>query len=396
MSRILFVWELGGDLGHLTNISLVAREMAARGHSVAVAIKDLSRSGLFFKGTQIEVMQAPIWLPRPARPQVTKTIADILAYRGYNFVEGLESLVTAWLALIRAVRPDVIVCDYAPTAQFAARREAIPCVVLSNSFSFPEPGYPCPDICPWVDAPIEIVRRNEQRIVNNVNTVAQSLDIPPINTLPDLFSCEQSFVTELPIFDINHDVRSRSTYVGSAPSDHNFSAVDWGNCEGKRIFVYLKAGRPKVDLALKLLKQSNAVVRGYFAGRLPQGLNSANDDRFRLSETPVDVEESLNDADMAVFHASLGTLCQVVVAGKPTFALPAQLEQTRYSRIIKDLGVGDWIGINEDESELEPRLMRFIESDSMNERAQTLSSELSEFKRYPFTRTVCDGIEGFL
>jgi len=42
--------------------------------------------------------------------------------------------------------------------------------------------------------------------------------------------------------------------------------------------------------------------------------------------------------------------------GKPTFALPTQIEQTRNARIIRTIGNGDWVDAKDDHSELERRL----------------------------------------
>lgn len=393
MSHILFAWELGEDLGHLARISVIAQELIARGHKVTVAIKDLSRASLFFNGTAISLMQSPLWLPQPTQRRLTKTIADILSYRGYGSIDGLTSLVQAWSSLVSAVSPDIIVCDYAPTAQIAASRLRIPRVVLSNSFSFPEPGNPGQDICPWAPAPIEAVRRNEQKIIDNINTVAARLRFPAIRYLPDIFSYEGAFITELPIFDSYRNSRHNAAYVGAVPSGHGFETVNWGSLPGKRVLVYLKPGRPKVDATLRLLRESGAIVRGYFAGQLPEDLQSSQNETFKLSNQPVNISASLEDADMAVFHGSIGTLCEIALSGKPAFALPTQIEQAFNSRLIREIGSGDWSGAQQAESELERRFQNFMMSESMRKNAQALAKEYTGFKDFPFSKTICDGVE---
>lgn len=43
MSKILCVWELGEDLGHLGRFAPVVEELLGRGHEVTLVVKDLSR-----------------------------------------------------------------------------------------------------------------------------------------------------------------------------------------------------------------------------------------------------------------------------------------------------------------------------------------------------------------
>jgi len=393
MSHILFAWELGEDLGHLAQLSVIAKEMVDRGHRVTVSVKDISRASLFFRDHTITIMQSPIWLPRPSRPRLTKTIADILAYCGYGSTTGLTTLVQAWSSLLNSISPDIVICDYAPTALLAAKRLGIPRVVLSNSFSFPEPGLPGQDICPWIPAPIEVVRRNEQQIIKNINIVSENMNFSPIEHISDIFSCDKAFITELPLLDHYKGFRQNSTYVGPAPSEHGFAPIDWGEHTGLNVLVYLKPGRPKVDTILTQLKDSNTTVRGFYPGRLPQNLKHAEDGKFKLTNTPVDIASSLEQADMVVLHGGNGTLCQAVLSGKPVFILPTQIEQTRNALRIQKIGNGDWIGKQHNDTILKERFEHFITSESMKQIAKTLAEENSNFQNYPFRKIVCDGIE---
>ncbi|WP_421858653.1 glycosyltransferase [Marinobacter salarius] len=394
MSHILFAWELGEDLGHLARIAVVAKELVARRHKVTVAVKDLSRASLFFSGSDIQLMQSPVWLPRPRKPPLTKTMADILAYRGYGTVDGLTSLIQAWSSLLEVTAPDVVVTDYAPTALLAASRFRIPRVIFSNSFSFPQPGMPAQDICPWVPAPLNVMRQKEQQIVDNINTTAARLDFQPVHHFSDVFKHEAAFITELPLFDSYRHSRKDAHYLGTAPNGDNFETADWGATPGKRIFVYLKPGRPHVDTVLRLLKDSEAIVRGYFPGDLPPDLKPETGGRFQLSNQPLNVGKSLIEADGAVFHGGIGTLCQVVLAGKPALTLPTQIEQTFNSYRIREVGNGDWIGRKSDNPEIQQRFQNFMTSDTMAQRARALAEENAEFGDVPFVETVCDGIEG--
>ena len=253
---------------------------------------------------------------------------------------------------------------------------------------------PGQDICPWIPAPLDVMRQKEQQIVDNINTTAARLGFQPVHHFSDVFNHEAAFITELPMFDSYRHSRQNAHYVGTAPSGDNFETADWGALPGKRIFVYLKPGRPHVDTVLRLLKSSEAIVRGYFPGDLPPDLKPETNGRFQLSNQPLNVGKSLIGADGAVSHGGIGTLCQVVLAGKPAFTLPTQIEQTFNSYRIREVGNGDWIGRKSDNPEIQQRFQNFMTSDTMAQRARALAEENAEFGDVPFVETVCDGIEG--
>jgi hypothetical protein len=76
----------------------------------------------------------------------------------------------------------------------------------------------------------------------------------------------------------------------------------------------------------------------------------------------------------------------VVLAGKPAFTLPTQIEQTFNSYRIRE----------SDNPEIQQRFQNFMTSDTMAQRAKALAEENAEFGDVPFVETVCDGIEGVI
>jgi|AntRauTorckE6833_2_1112554.scaffolds.fasta_scaffold73236_2 hypothetical protein len=82
--------------------------------------------------------------------------------------------------------------------------------------------------------------------------------------------------------------------------------------------------------------------------------------------------------------------------GKPTFALPTQIEQTRNARIIRTIGNGDWVDAKDDHSELERRLHNGMMSNAMKKNAIGLAEAHAGFQNFPFSDTICNGIEGLI
>lgn len=104
---VLFVWELGGGLGHLMQMLPLARDLVRRGHRVAVALRHLSQSAAdVFGRCGVSFLQAPfrstgaLAFPRPAN------FAHLLANVGFARDGELFLLANSWRNLMRLVKPD--------------------------------------------------------------------------------------------------------------------------------------------------------------------------------------------------------------------------------------------------------------------------------------------------
>ena len=51
MATILFVWELGGGLGHMMQMAALARALVKRGHRVYVVLREVAEAAAVFAGT---------------------------------------------------------------------------------------------------------------------------------------------------------------------------------------------------------------------------------------------------------------------------------------------------------------------------------------------------------
>ena len=121
--KILFTWELGGGLGHLTREAPIARALAARGHEVLFAVRDcrvaeavLGKDGLSFVQAPVPVLVRPV----PHMIESYPGYASVLAAWAFGEVDCLHGLFGAWRHWLAAYRPDAVVCDFSPVAQWSA------------------------------------------------------------------------------------------------------------------------------------------------------------------------------------------------------------------------------------------------------------------------------------
>ena len=59
MARILFAWECGGGIGHLTRYSELIDQLIADRHEILFAARSLSSASKVFGGRAVTLMQAP-------------------------------------------------------------------------------------------------------------------------------------------------------------------------------------------------------------------------------------------------------------------------------------------------------------------------------------------------
>ena len=122
MPNILFAWELGAGLGHIAPCRALFEILCARGHSVTLVLRDLSRAKSVFGELKIAMLQAPVKINLPAIPaSFAASYAHILHNVGYEEVAELEGLVDAWRTIYELERPDLVIADHSPTALLALR-----------------------------------------------------------------------------------------------------------------------------------------------------------------------------------------------------------------------------------------------------------------------------------
>ncbi|MDH3452779.1 MAG: hypothetical protein OEN20_10180, partial [Gammaproteobacteria bacterium] len=110
--RVLVVWELGGGYGHVAQLPQLAQQLAQAGHEAVFALRDLSQVEMSLGRQGLRLLQAPLWLPRPAGLPPTANYAELLYTCGYLEVERLGAVVRAWRELYALVAPDVVLLNH--------------------------------------------------------------------------------------------------------------------------------------------------------------------------------------------------------------------------------------------------------------------------------------------
>lgn len=172
MAHFHLCWELGGGLGHVGRLKIIAEALLARGHRVSLGLRDLVQSHAVLAGIDAPQLQAPVWLHQvEGMPANHGSLAEILLSTGYLEAGALAGLVAGWRAMFRQLAPDVVVGDYAPTAMLAARSLGLPCASVGSAFAMPPPGCPLPCLRPWEAIPPQRLAAAEARVLQVANAV---------------------------------------------------------------------------------------------------------------------------------------------------------------------------------------------------------------------------------
>jgi hypothetical protein len=143
MASILFSWELGGGIGHIVRLRPLAERLRQQGHKVWLASKDVQAAKTVLSDSGIPVLPAP---PSASgnRPSINvQSFADILHNVGFGDFDALAMRLFAWRSLFQMLQPDLLVCEYSPTALLAARGWPVRTATVGNAFPALPVSGPC-------------------------------------------------------------------------------------------------------------------------------------------------------------------------------------------------------------------------------------------------------------
>ena len=240
MATILFTWELGQALGHVTKLRPLAEALGRKGHRLFAALRDVARAkGLSPDGT-IPCFQAPGRLNPPQdRIASPATFAHILHNVGFNQREELQPCVDSWRALLDILQPDLICCEHSPTALLASQAYPMKRVVVGTGFTCPPDMHPLPDWRPDEHHDPARLLRDEQRVLDVMNEFMGSWNQPPLARVTDLY--QRTDLRVLATFaEFDHfGHRPEGEYWGIW-SNRSGQPPQWPAGPGKKVFAYLK------------------------------------------------------------------------------------------------------------------------------------------------------------
>jgi UDP:flavonoid glycosyltransferase YjiC (YdhE family) len=361
-------------MGHLLPHRELLANLLQRGHIVHVASRDVSRAGAAFAGLSVHFWPVPLSLDLPQKVyQPTISFPQILHNVGFANAADVIVRISAWCNLYDAIRSEVLLADYSPTAILAARGRRINVIPIGLGFCLPPNRIPVPAFATLAHlATTEQLMDSESLVTATINAALEKHGLPKVNCLADVFhQTHAQLITTLPELDHYSD-RGPAEYCG-IPAERAGKHLLLPPGIGRRIFAYLKPF-PAIEALFSLLNQMSLPSIVACDG-LSEGLRQKHASAtLTFVDADVDLARLAPDCYLAITNANPTTSARFLLAGKPVLMIPRQLEQELFAHTVTRQGLGLTVSPNEPQ-DLFPKLAELLNSDKYHKCAADLASK---------------------
>lgn len=261
---------------------------------------------------------------------LTATWGEYLGDLGFDRIDRIRDTVLGWRRAMQELGTALLVADYAPLAQLAARSLGIPCVVTSQGYGLAPTHLPSfPVLHPEASERLH----DEAQLLAHVNTVADEIGLPPLAGLPEVYRADLRLVHTFGFLD---PYRPWRTEACLPPVNDYPPALASG---GDEVFVYCSTEeleRPGVVEALARLPMPR---RGFLLRASPEVSARLAASGMVLESAPVPVAEMVRRSRLLLHAGQHGMLSVGLLAGLPQVAVPQNLEQLFHAQRAEAAGV---------------------------------------------------------
>lgn len=379
MAKVLLGWELGSGLGHIGKLMPLANALHRLGHTPVLALARVEDTRAVWGSSGFEVIGAPRFKHpgvSPGTVENKRTYADVLIEFGNFTVDRLVTMGRAWQRILSEVKPDLVICDFAPNLAMHALRR-IPTVTIGVGYCVPPAGRAFPPVRFWDREPIdEVGQRNEAGLLDNINVAGSHLGLARFDYAADLFGGDEVFVCCLPELDCYRDVRTVPA-IGSITS----SDVSPRTKNGSGLFGYL-APDEDASVWLEAIAAANIDASVFVRGggrpvRAPQSVT--------MLDQPADLRQVLPAKALLIHHGGMGTTETALRIGIPQLIIPTHFEQRLTARLIASYGVGEGVtrANAREPSTLAGTIARTAGDKDLNTRSRRMANAIATRKTTP-------------
>ena len=345
MTRILFCWERGAGLGHLSSLRPFIERAVADGHEVSLAAKDLRHVPRVLGETPVRLLQAPVGVaPKRTDDRVIHSVGMLLGSFYGNDGTYLRSLCRAWGGLFDLVRPELVIYDHSPTALIESLGQSWQKWVIGSGFLIPRtdeiPFGRFPQKPGVAASPDTELFTSDEPVVDVINDYLESAGRTQIDELGDVWrQADRNWLLTLPELDHFGD-RPDAMYFGIPPGD--FAAkMGWPDRPGPKVVGYLSecaALRPVLE------HLDGLPVNGVFYTRDLSAEEIARYPNLLIATEPLDLTALLSEADLMINMGSHKTVAEAYLAGVPQLLIVRHQEQLLLFWRVVSLKAG--VGLN--------------------------------------------------
>lgn len=391
MAHILLGWEFGGNRGHALRLVQLADRLKARGHQVSFALQRVDAI------TPGEAKGSPIW-PAPVSPRLLvntarpgtgppNTLGDILARLGFDDSAIVAAALRAWQTLFNAIKPDLVVAEYAPFLLMTARGR-VKTVAVGTGFDAPPSEMPRFPSLTGKPASID-----EEATLAAFNAALGQIGGQRLATLPELFTANIEISATFTEMDAYAEWRIRPLAMPTVPQPPPVIAPG----TGKEVFVYAPE-LVQVDAALwKGLAASKLPVRVHIPMVSQAYLAELRRMGFLVEREPVEFPLIAQRSRLLVSHGGHGFVCSGLLAGLPQVICHYDLEKLGHAHAVAKLRLGGFVPLWQIQAEpFAASLVQLYRDESLAARAREAAPDFHNRYSRTLEQTVIEAVETLL
>lgn len=336
VKKVLFVWEHGGNLGHLTRLLPIAIALEEAGYEVVFSVADVLSARRYFGALSFSFVTLPRVVLLSKHESGALNHADILLKAGFGEAEQARRCIVQWLDVFKTIKPAAVLVDSSPLALYSAHSAGLPAMVIGHGFEIPPEGNIRPCFTPWIENAVDKANALENRLQKSFE--ALRLGLPAIlrlnapDSVDNLFRSDRVALCtwpELDHFDRNTLPTAASTvYTGPIWADAPTTALpSWSDADGPKVLCYLNLRDKRYDLLWQALKHHGANVLEISPDGVARACEAARGWGVQVIEQPALISHLISNCDAVVGHGGMGLTSMALHSGKSMLLLPEHLEQ---------------------------------------------------------------------
>lgn len=327
--RVLAAIDLGGNWGHLLRMRPLLDAMLVRGHACALATPEPAAAARMFDGKAVDIVACPSLnrthpVPKGLRFQ---SYVQILEHCAFGADGVLESSLRQWAALLRRVRPDVMLTDFSPMALLMAHLCGIPVVQVPIGWEAPPAGERLPMIPPWQGEDPAPFVETEMRLLARLNRQCAVHRAAPFERVSDLYAVGAQLLCTWAETD-HFAQRPCARYIGPIFTSDLGEDVGWAAVPPSRarVFAYLAPDWRNLAI-LEALCRLDVDVVAVLPGVSADASAQLRASGARIFDSAVRIDRAVRHARLVISNGGHGLIGASLGAGVPMLMLPRSAEQ---------------------------------------------------------------------
>ena len=328
--KVLFAWELGEGLGHLPALKAIALGLKRDGVRPVFVVRDAKMALPTLVEVGGDLRTAPHWAKPKLARSPSGSYADLLQGNGYSSAAHAQVLIAAWDKLIDDVKPDLVVCEHAPSAALSAFGR-LPVAFVGNGFVVPPANH---DVFPpYVDGRGDA--RNQQPVFVAIQEALALMGRRAPSTLCEAFRGAFRGIYSFPELDTYRRLRQEPV-LGPIETPPPLTPLP----SKRQIYFYSAANLAMIETLMQCVMDVGPSSQAFFRGTLGVRAAVLRSRGVHVFDSPPSLASVLAPANVVFSHGGTGFTNAALASGRPHIVYPRHFEAHATAQALVEMGCG--------------------------------------------------------